>query len=884
MRAGGQEVVSTGHPQLDEALQGLRWGDNVVYLVERLADYAAMAQRFIGRVVAEGQPAVYVRFAPHAPLFAPQPGVEIVQVDPSAGFDLFSAQIHRLIEGQGRRVSYVFDSLSALVEPWATDESLANFFRVTCPYLAELETVAYFCLDRERHANEVVARVADTTQLLIDLYRADGQRIAHPIKVAGRYSPQMFRPFPLDGEGAGREDGEEAPDASLEPDAALQQDVTLGPGVGLQPGATAPWNSVYARLAQVRGAPEAQTGPEIAALRAGLRRMLLGDEPTFAALADRYLTVDDLLAIRDRVIGTGRIGGKAAGMLLARRILASVPPGDDNAGLPGALAEHDSFYIGSDVFYTFLVENGLFRRRLEVHRQEDLSHARYEALEAEFLAGAFPPAILEAFRAMLGHYGEAPIIVRSSSFLEDGFGHPFTGKYRSEFCPNQGTLEERLEGLTAAIKRVYASAVSPSALAYRRRHDLAEPDEQMAILVQRVSGDRYKRYHLPALAGVAFSRNIYPWAERIDSGRGFARLVFGLGTRAVDRVEDYPRMVALSHPELRPESDRQVSVYSQHRVDVIDLDANRLVSLPVAEVLADRDYPGLHLLVSEMREGFPHEPPMNYFHAPARDLVLTFNGLIRRTDLIPTLEAMLRHLERAYGHPVEIEFAANLVPGRRLSFDLLQCRPMPLPLPVPGWTAEILAGEIPAERVLFQSERMAGSGLVRDIRTIVYVDPRAYSALETEGQHALGRLVSRLNAHPRLQEGAVMMMGPGRWGSSNVALGVHVTYADIDATDVLVEVAREEAGQLPEVSYGTHFFQDLVEDDVIYVPVYPDNPASRYAEEFFCGAPSILEELLPAAAAYGEVLRVIDVARATGGMLAHVAADPTARRALCYLE
>jgi pyruvate,water dikinase len=867
MHAGSQAAISTGHPRLDETLQGLRWGDNVVYLVERLADYAALAQRFIGRVVAEGRPAVYVRFAPHAALLTPQPGIEIVQVDPSAGFDLFSAQIHRLIERQGPRVSYAFDSLSALVDPWATDESVANFFRVTCPYLAELETIAYFCLDRERHANEVVARVAETTQLLIDLYREDARLIAHAIKVAGRYSARMFRPFPLDGGSARAEDAEPAS------------------GAAGRPGAAAPWNSVYERLAQVRGAPEAQTGPEVAALRAGLRRMLLGDEPTFAALADRYLTVDDLLAIRDRVIGTGRIGGKAAGMLLARRVLAGVAPGDGNARLPEALAEHDSFYIGSDVFYTFLVENGLFRRRLEVHRQEEeLSHARYEALEAEFLAGTFPAATLEAFRAMLAHYGEAPIIVRSSSFLEDGFGHPFTGKYRSEFCPNQGTLEERLEGLLRAIKRVYASAVSPSALAYRRRHDLAEPDEQMAILVQRVSGDRYKRYHLPARAGVAFSRNIYPWAERIDSGRGLARLVFGLGTRAVDRVEDYPRMVALSHPELRPESDRQVAVYSQHRVDVIDLEANRLVSLPVAEVLADRDYPGLHLLVSEMREGFPYEPPMNYFHAPARDLVLTFNGLIRRTDLVPTLEAMLRHLERAYGHPVEIEFAANLEPGRRLSFDLLQCRPMPLPLPVPGWTAEILSAEIPAERVLFQSERMAGSGLVRDIRTIVYVDPRAYSALETEMQYALGRLVGRLNAHPRLQEGAVLMMGPGRWGSSNVALGVHVSYADIDATDVLVEVAREEAGQLPEVSYGTHFFQDLVEDDVIYVPVYPDDPASRYAEAFFCGAPSILEELLPAAAAYGEVLRVIDVARATGGMLAHVAADPTARRALCYLE
>ena len=129
-----------------------------------------------------------------------------------------------------------------------------------------------------------------------------------------------------------------------------------------------------------------------------------------------------------------------------------------------------------------------------------------------------------------------------------------------------------------------------------------------------------------------------------------------------------------------------------------------------------------------------------------------------------------------------------------------------------------------------------------------------------------------------------MMMGPGRWGSSNIALGVRVTFADIDSTAVLVEVAREEAGQLPEVSFGTHFFQDLVEGDVIYMPVYPDQAASRYAEEFFREAPSILTDLAPAAAAYEGVLKVIDVARAAGGRLAHVAADPTARRAICYLE
>ncbi len=865
MRTPGT-CVSTGYPQLDDTVQGLRWGDNVVFLVEQLADYAALARRFVARMVQDGQPAVYVRFAPHPPLFAPQAGLDIVHVDPSAGFDLFSAQINRLIERHGRRVSYAFDSLSALVDRWATDELVANFFQVTCPYLAELETVAYFSLQRGSHANEAVARVADTTQLLIDTYHVDGHLTIHPIKVAGRYSPRMFLPFRLNADGV---------------PTALHEEVAGEAPAVMQPGSAAPWNSVYERLAQTRGRPDLQSGPEVGALRAELRRMLMGDEPTFSALADHYFTVDDLLAIRDRVIGSGRVGGKAAGMLLARRILAAqVGQTDGLPDLHDALEEHDSFYVGSDVFFTYLVANGLFRRRLQVHRQEEFSHERYEDLLGDFMAGKFPEAIVEAFQAMLTYYGENPIIVRSSSFLEDGFGHAFAGKYHSEFCPNQGSLAQRLDGFCAAVKRVYASAQSPDALAYRRRRGLDEPDEQMAVLVQRVYGQRYKRFFLPMLAGVAFSRDIYPWTDRIDPARGMVRLVFGLGTRAVDRVEDYPRMVAISSPELRPESARQIARYSQRRVDLIDVQANRFMSVPLAEVLADRDLPGLSYLVSEMREGFPYDPPGNYVQAAPRDLVLTFNVLLRNTDLIATLEGILVRLERAYARPVDIEFAARWDNDRRVHVNVLQCRPMAMP----GWSPEAVPDRIPPERVLFESDRMAGGGLVRDIRYIVIIDPQGYAALDATLRHGLGRVVGQLNGHPRLQGVATMMMGPGRWGSSNIALGVNVTYADIDRTAVLVEVAREEAGQLPEVSYGTHFFQDLVEDQIIYVPVYPDDPEAHYAQAFFDGAPSLLSSLLPSAAPYARVLKVIDVASAAGGRLAYLAADPTARRAVCYLQ
>ncbi len=226
----------------------------------------------------------------------------------------------------------------------------------------------------------------------------------------------------------------------------------------------APWDSVYRRLLQYREAePEGDAStPEIAALKTEFTRMMIGESGDIHRLADRYFTLDDLFGIRSRLIGSGRIGGKAAGMLLARAVIAR----DGEPEVVEALDPHDSFYIGSDVFFTFLVNNDLFRLRLQLSQEDRISPEDFEEVEQRFLQGKFPANILEQFRAMLDYFGQAPIIVRSSSLLEDSFGNAFAGKYRSEFCPNQGDPEERLEGFLQAVMLVYASAPDPDALAY----------------------------------------------------------------------------------------------------------------------------------------------------------------------------------------------------------------------------------------------------------------------------------------------------------------------------------------------------------------------------------------------------------------------------------
>ena len=202
--------------------------------------------------------------------------------------------------------------------------------------------------------------------------------------------------------------------------------------------------------------------------------------------------------------------------------------------------------LGADLTYTFMALNGLMPWADQKYKLEGEIRTDFPRIREEFLKGEFPEDILDQFRTLLEHVGKRPLIVRSSSLLEDNFGTSFAGKYDSYFCPNQGTLEQNLIEFTCAVIKIYASILNPDALLYRRAKGLQDYDERMAVLVQVVQGERYGRYLSAHAAGVAFSRNMYRWSPQIRREDGFVRMVWGLGTRAVDRVgNDYPRLVAL---------------------------------------------------------------------------------------------------------------------------------------------------------------------------------------------------------------------------------------------------------------------------------------------------------------------------------------------------
>ncbi len=618
---------------------------------------------------------------------------------------------------------------------------------------------------------------------------------------------------------------------------------------------------------------------EVVGTRVALTRHLLSDQLEFIGIAKHYLTIRDFDDITSHVIGgdqgMGRIGGKAGGMILAHKILAQAEEGKDTF-LPIAIPE--SWYLRSDVVEDFLRLNRLDEYQSQKYKPIEDVAREYPLIRGVFRNGDFPLKIVQQLRQVLDKIGTHPLIVRSSSLLEDRFGTAFCGKYASVFLANQGGPEERLRALLGAIAEVYASVMAPDPILYRREHNLIDYVEEMAVLIQKVVGFNFGDYLLPAFAGVAFSRNEYRWSPRIEREDGLARIVMGLGTRAVDRSgSDYPRMVALGAPTLRPESTvKEILRSAQQTLDVIDIKKNRLQPVRLQDVLAaGTDFPLLDRIVSVYQDDELYAPPGLMIDAEPSRLCITFDKLLRSTPFAQRLRGILGRLEQAYGMPIDVEFACD---GERLY--MLQCRTQAQardagPVKIPR--------NIPEENVLFDAHRYVRTGLVEGMAYVVYVDPQRYDDIPTrERRIELGRVIGRINH--KLERRTFVLIGPGRWGSNDIRLGVPVRYADINHCRLLIEVARQKDGFLPEVSFGTHFFQDLVEADIHYLPLYPDDAGNRFHEEFFLRSKNNLAELLPDEADFADIVRVIHLPTVAAGRTLTVAMDGETDHALAYLK
>jgi hypothetical protein len=853
-------VISTGLPGLDQVLDGLRIGDNVVWRVTDLDDYRRFVTPFVASATAAGRQIIYLRFGQHEPLLAPAPGIRIIEVDARDGFESFTARIWELVETWGRGAFYVCDCLSDLLNAWATDTMVGYFFRVICPFLFELDTVAWFALLPQRHSRQTLDRIRATTQVMIDVHRADDDMQLQPVKVWQRQSPTMFLPHRYrDGEFIPVTDSSNATrlQAAIEQQAHASQQLLDG------------WDRLFLEAEEC----EAPDSDRARALVQRILQVLVSRDPRILALAEDYLSLDDLTGIHNRTIGSGYIGGKAVGMLLARAILTREDP--DTWG--SALDPHDSMFLASDVWYAFLVHNGLWPAIMK-HRTREGFFDEAPALREAILQGEFPPEVRPELIRTLDHFGQDPILVRSSSLLEDGFGNAFAGKYESVFLINQGDPEQRLAALENAIRQVYASTMSEDALSYRRGRDLEDLEEPMALLIQRVNGRFHDHWYLPDAAAVGVSRNTFVWAPDMDPKAGMLRLVMGLGTRAVDRIQgDHAWVIALDQPLKQPFRNLEENYrFSQHLVDTLDVTGPGLTTTDLTTLV--REAPSLPLeRLGETDRAASQRARELGLDAPVWRL--TFRPLIRQGEFIELAGRMLKTLERAYQHPVDVEFTVHLdnseVPVR---LNLVQCRP----LATIGDSQPASLPERPdPRRLLMASEgRFMGGNINLAIHRIILVRAAEYSALDLNGKHQVAKLVGRL-ARQTPEHFNLMLAGPGRWGTSSPELGVPVGFADISRVSLLVEIADMGNGMVPDLSFGSHFFQDLVESGIAYVAIFPDQQDSTWNPDWLKHhaqqrhIDSLLQQDLPPAA----IQDCVTVLECEGSPL-RVLADVTRQRLL----
>ncbi len=466
----------------------------------------------------------------------------------------------------------------------------------------------------------------------------------------------------------------------------------------------------------------------------------------------------------------------------------------------------------------------------------------------------------------LDDFEERPLIVRSSSLLEDRIGAAFSGKYKSVFVANQGSKQKRLDALLDGIAEVYASTFGPDPIEYRSERGLIDFGEEMGIMIQEVVGTRVGDYFMPAFAGVAFSRNEFRWSPRIQREDGLVRLVPGLGTRAVDRLsDDYPVMCAPGQPGLRVNiSVDDILRYTPKKIDVINLTKNTFETIEVTELMKNFGYdmPMIKRLVSIHKAGHISKPVGSHIDFDEDDLLVTFDGLISDTPFIKQIHDILKLLEETIGHPVDIEFAHD---GKDLY--LLQCRAQS---PSDGSVAAPIPKDIPEDRMVFSANKYISNGRVPDITHIVYVDPDKYGEIsERDDLVAVGRAIGKLNK--LLPKRRFILIGPGRWGSrGDIRLGVKVTYSDINNTAVLAEVARKKGNYTPDLSFGTHFFQDLVEARIRYLPLFPDDKGVMFNEKFLTRSANILSEIAPEFASLEDTIKLIDVSAVTNGKVLRV--------------
>lgn len=505
----------------------------------------------------------------------------------------------------------------------------------------------------------------------------------------------------------------------------------------------------------------------------------------------------------DLVYGDKTVGGKGRSLLFAlRKLRDSGDPQLSRTVVPA------SYYFGIDIFHDFLC--GI--RCLD----EIILSCDDERLEREFTAAELPEIMRRAVRKFLSEVAD-PVVVRSSSRLEDSIKYSFAGKYLSVFLANSsGTLEERALAVEYQIKRIYARTFSRKAVSYRTKHNLGTDD--MGIILIRAAGSWRGQYYYPTMAGVGYSQNFRRWSTRIKQEDGVLRIVFGMGTMSTKR--GYARTISLTNPFLRPDGQNpeKIAFHAQEIFQVLDrASPDDLTTLDIK-----KEWPEImkhHPDFSAYAQVFSYSPEGGFFVPLTRDTVtiekgskvcLTFENFPRKYRLFfERMKKTLKLLEASMGVTADLEYAYEPLED---SLSLIQSRPF--------WSQQCMVEDIPDLRdktILLLADRMVTPGCVEGITSIVYIDHKLYHSCPDD-YYDIARCVGKINE--AMCGKPYILVAPGRVGSSNPILGVPVQYNELTNCCCVVELGIARFGFMPELSYGTHFFSDLELDNVLYMPVF----------------------------------------------------------------
>lgn len=516
---------------------------------------------------------------------------------------------------------------------------------------------------------------------------------------------------------------------------------------------------------------------------------------------------------RGWLIGRGKIGGKAKGLSFAHAILK------ENGLLGEVNLPKYTFSITTSVFEEFMEQNNLWDRLLDLREHSDAPELHRICQEAEL-----PESVNAGIELILDTI-RTPMSVRSSSILEDDVNLSFAGKYATRFVANYGDRESRRKDLERAIKIVYASTYNPAAREYKRKHGILWGGERMGVLVQPIAGrERGARFY-PELAGAAFSQVFRRPSPRVKKEDGVARICFGLGTRTVDR--SYARTFYLTNPHLRPEGSRpeDVVAHSQEQFDYVDVKENKFRTEFLGGAI--KEIADAHQMAPAYIQWYDGSM-FHWLHADTNNMdyprpVFTFAELPQRCPkLFERLKKLLSLFEQGLHLPADMEFTYE--PEDDV-FTLVQLRP----LSVYDDRGRVEIPDVAPEKIILKGDRMVANGRLEGIRHIVYVDPELYG--KTPDFNEVARAVGDINQ--KLDGERYLLVGPGRWGSSNPMLGVPVRYSELSNSGCLVELGIPHRGMAPELSYGTHFFLDLDGDNILYLPVFDGEKQNVYNREWF---------------------------------------------------